>query len=313
MSRDRTTEWSLAIHGGAGTIPRESLSAEKERETREVLEKALLAGSEVLKKGGAAQDAVVAAVTVMEDSPLFNAGKGSVFNSEGKHEMDASLMEGTNRLAGAVSGIVSVKNPVMLCREIIRSSEHVFLSGSGAEEFAREHGIEMMPPEYFYDEFRFQQWQSVRGTTRSMLDHTDERKFGTVGAVAMDRNNHLAAATSTGGMTNKMYGRVGDSPVLGAGTWADDHTCAISCTGHGEYFMRYMAAYDIACLMEYRNLSLQEAVSSVVHEKLKYAGGEGGLVAVDGTGSVVMEFNSDGMYRGSVSSISDCYTAIYSN
>lgn len=313
MGRDKTAEWSLAIHGGAGTIPRESLSAEKERETRKVLEKALLAGSEVLKKGGAAQDAVVAAVAVMEDSPLFNAGKGSVFNAEGKHEMDASLMEGSNRQAGAVTGIVSVKNPVILCREIIRSSEHVFLSGSGAEEFAREHGFEMMPPEYFYDEFRFQQWQSVRGTTRSMLDHTDERKFGTVGAVAMDRNNHLAAATSTGGMTNKMYGRVGDSPVLGAGTWADDRTCAISCTGHGEYFMRYMVAYDIACLMEYRSLSLQEAVRFVVHEKLKEAGGEGGLVAVDGTGSVVMEFNSDGMYRGSVSNISDCYTAIYSN
>jgi beta-aspartyl-peptidase (threonine type) len=313
MSSSGTIEWSIAIHGGAGTIPRNSLSEEKERNTHEVLRKALEEGAELLKKGGRALDAVAAAVSVMEDSPLFNAGRGSVFNFEGRHEMDASLMNGSDRQTGAVTGLVSVKNPVLLCKEIIRSSEHVLLSGAGAEEFATKHGFEKMPPEYFFDDFRYEQWQSVKGTSNSMLDHTNDKKFGTVGAVAMDTGRHLAAATSTGGMTNKMYGRIGDTPIPGAGTWADDLTCAVSCTGHGEYFMRYVAAYDIACLMEYKKLSLQEAVSFVVHDKLRNAGGEGGVIAVDGDGRIVMEFNSEGMYRGSLNNLSGLYTAIYNH
>ncbi len=311
MNNDNKPEWSIAIHGGAGTIPRDSLSAEKERETHLVLQKALNDGADILKAGGSAMEAVVAAVVVMEDSPLFNAGKGSVFNHEGKHEMDAALIDGNGRHTGAVTGLLAVKNPIRLCKEIIQSSEHVMLSGAGAEEFARKHGFEKMPAEYFFDQFRYDQWQSVKGTTKSMLDHTNEKKFGTVGAVAKDKNQHLAAATSTGGMTNKMYGRIGDTPVPGAGTWADDITCAVSCTGHGEFFMRYVAAYDVACLMEYKMMSLQEAVTTVVHEKLGKSGGEGGLVAVDASGAIVMDFNCDGMYRGRASSVSDLYTAIY--
>ena len=257
-------KWSIAIHGGAGTIDRKSMSAVKEAEYTATLEEAILKGEEILSPGGNAIDAVVAAISVLEDSHLFNAGRGSVFNFKGEHEMDASLMDGQNRNAGAVACVSSIKNPIVLSKRVMENSEHVLLSGKSAEEFAKEHDLNFENSDYFFDQFRYDQWQSVRGTDHTMLDHTDEKKFGTVGAVALDVNGNLASGTSTGGMTNKKYGRIGDTPLIGAGTWADNNTCAISCTGHGEYFIRWMAAYDVACLMEYKGLSIKDACSKVV-------------------------------------------------
>lgn len=287
----------LAIHGGAGTILRSSMTTELQTEYEQGLQDALDAGYKVLQAGGSAVDAVQAAVVSLEDFPLFNAGKGAVFNNAGAHEMDASIMDGSNLKAGASSGTSNVKNPVLLARAIMDNSEHVLLCGKGAEQFAKQQGLAFADDAYFYNQHRYEQWQQALKEDIISLDHND-KKFGTVGAVALDKQGNLAAATSTGGMTNKKFGRMGDSPIIGAGTYANNNTCAISCTGHGELFIRTVVAYDISCLMEYKGLSLQEACDIVVHDKLVKIGGEGGLVAIDKHGNICLPFNSEGMYRG---------------
>jgi len=290
------TNISIAIHGGAGTILRSSMNPELQAQYELGLRQARDAGYAVLERGGSSVDAVEVAVAALEDFPLFNAGRGAVFNNVGKHEMDACIMRGDTREAGAVCGVAGVKNPVMLARAVMERSGHVLLSGQGAEEFGRAQGMEFADEAYFYTQQRYEQWQQAQKEDRVQLDHSD-KKFGTVGAVALDTFGNLAAATSTGGMTNKKFGRVGDSPVPGAGTYANNATCAISCTGHGELFLRAVVAHDISCLMEYRGLSLQAACDIVVHDKLVKIGGEGGLVAVDSMGHIAMPFNSEGMYR----------------
>lgn len=290
---------AIAIHGGAGTILRSAMTPEKEARYTQALRDARDAGYAVLAAGGSALDAVETAVTALEECPLFNAGRGSVFTADGTHEMDASIMEGAGRQAGAVSLITGVRNPVRLARLVMERSGHVMLAGEGARAFAQAMGVEFKDPEWFHDDFRFDQWQQVRGSETFQLDHSDdkERKFGTVGAVALDQHGHLAAATSTGGMTNKRFGRIGDSPIIGAGTWADDRTCAISCTGSGEYFIRGVVAYDVACLIEHKGLSLAEAAEEVVQRRLLAIGGDGGLIALNTQGHIAMPFNTEGMYR----------------
>ncbi|MBX2907554.1 MAG: isoaspartyl peptidase/L-asparaginase [Taibaiella sp.] len=287
---------AIAIHGGAGTILRSNMTPELQEAYEAGLKSALDAGYKILESGGTSIDAVEAAVKSLEDFPMFNAGRGAVFNHEGKHEMDAAIMYGKNMMAGAVSNITGVKNPVSLAKTIMQQSEHVMLSGEGALSFAKEKGLAFEDEEYFFTEQRYIQWQEALKDDRIQLDHT-EKKFGTVGAVALDMHGDLAAATSTGGMTNKKYSRIGDSPIIGAGTYANNNTCAISCTGHGEYFIRSVVAHDISCLMEYAGKSLREATDLVVMDKLVKTGGEGGLVAVDRHGNIAMLFNSEGMYR----------------
>ena len=294
--------FSIAIHGGAGTILPALMTPQKELAYRTALNEAIRLGSNILEKGGSSLDAVEAAVVSLENFPLFNAGKGAVFTHKGTHEMDASIMSGLNLNAGAVSGVSKVKNPISLARLVMEKSGHVYLSGQEAEIFASNNGLPIESDNYFYTDERYKQWQDVKDSDTYQLDHTDkseqgEKKFGTVGAVALDLHGNLAAATSTGGMTNKKFGRVGDTPIIGAGTYANNHTCAISCTGHGEYFIRAVVAYDISCLMEYKGLSLKQACDFVVKEKLVKMGGEGGLIAIDKIGNIELPFNSDGMYR----------------
>ncbi len=291
-----TNNFSLAIHGGAGTILRSTMTLELQQQYEAGLQNALDAGYGILHAGGSSIDAVEAAVVSLEDFPLFNAGKGAVFNNIGGHEMDAAIMSGKGLEAGAVCGVSHVKNPVALARAIMDDSEHVLLCGQGAEQFAKLRGLVFEDDAYFYVEQRYQQWQQALKEDRVQLDHSD-KKFGTVGAVALDKDGSLAAATSTGGMTNKKYGRMGDSPIPGAGTYANNNTCAISCTGHGELFIRSVLAYDISCLIEYKGLSLKEACDVVVYDKLVKIGGEGGLIAIDKHCNIEMPFNSEGMYR----------------
>lgn len=301
---------SLAIHGGAGTLTPNLLTPEKEITYKKALDRALLVGKRILENGGDALDAVAAAVVELEDCPLFNAGRGSVFNASGGHEMDASIMDGRNLKAGACAAVSNIKNPVLLAQKVMTDSEHVLLVGSGAIEFAESKGISLVNTDYFFDDLRFLQFQEAKQEDSIRLDHS-ERKFGTVGAVACDIHGNLAAATSTGGMTNKKFGRVGDTPIIGAGTYANNHTCAISCTGHGEYFLRAMVAHDISCLMEYKGLDLQEACDFVVQDKLVKLGGEGGIIGVDAKGNLVFSFNSLGMYRGAWTPATGYYSAIY--
>jgi L-asparaginase / beta-aspartyl-peptidase len=296
-----TGTFAIAIHGGAGTILRSTMTAELQELYEAGLKTALERGYAILEQGGSSLDAVEAAVTELENFPLFNAGKGSVFNNEGNHEMDAAIMEGKSLKAGAVTGVGSVKNPVKLARLVMEQSEHVMLAGKGAEIFAEKVGVERTDKDYFYNEMRYQQWLQALKEDKVKLDHS-EKKFGTVGAVALDKQGNLAAATSTGGMTNKKFGRVGDSPVIGAGTYANNNTCAVSCTGHGEPFLRAVVAHDISCLMEYKGLPLEEATHILVHDKLMQIEGEGGLIAIDNKGNIAMPFNSEGMYRGSMHS-----------
>ncbi|GAB3195702.1 beta-aspartyl-peptidase (threonine type) [Pontibacter aydingkolensis] len=305
--------YAIAIHGGAGTISKSSLTPEKEKAYKDALEQAIMAGHGVLQKGGSALDAVELAVLHLENTPLFNAGRGSVFTNEGKHEMDAAIMCGKTLDAGAVAGVRHIKNPVKLARKVMDKSEFVMLMGQGAEEFALNHDIEFAPAAYFYDEYRYQQLQDARESGKTQLDHSEKKKhkFGTVGAVALDMDGNVAAATSTGGMTNKKYSRVGDTPLIGAGNYANNKTCAVSCTGHGEFFIRAVVAYDVSCLMEYKGYTLQKACDEVVMKKLKSIGGDGGLIAVDTAGEVVLSFNSDGMYRASKLNDQETFTAIY--
>lgn len=306
-------KYTLAIHGGAGTIPKNSLTHEKEQAYLSGLAAALKAGEAILKSGGSSLDAVTAAVQSLEDFPLFNAGCGAVFTHEGKHELDASIMRGDNLMAGAVAGVQGVRNPVLLARTIMEKSEHVLLSGEGAATFAKLQGMKFEDEKYFHNDLRYEQWQMALKEDAVILDHTitNEKKFGTVGAVALDQHGNLAAATSTGGMTNKKFNRIGDTPVIGSGTYANNTTCAISCTGHGEYFIRAVVAYDISCLMEYAGMTLQQACEKVVNDKLVKIGGEGGLVAVDAHGNICLPFNSEGMYRGCLDANGTFITAIY--
>lgn len=349
----------IAIHGGAGTITKANLSPEMEILYRKELETALNVGyNEMLKENGTSCDAVEAAVKYMEDCTLFNAGKGSVFNHEGKHELDASIMTGHDLKAGSVAGVCNIKNPITLARKVIENSEHVMLISKGAEEFGKLVGCDIVNDDYFYTEQRYQQWIKLKDSKQFKLDHNvhqedvtehnnasrkeevndsannddrnptnnntndsinknstnkiacenkneskpngkDYSKFGTVGAVALDRYGNLCSGTSTGGMTNKFYGRVGDSPIIGAGTYANNHTCAVSCTGSGEYFIRNVVAYDVSCMIEYKKgITLKDAVNEIIHVKLKNIGGDGGLIAIDKNGEIVLDFNTEGMYRG---------------
>ena len=297
--------YTLVIHGGAGTILKEDMTPNLEKAYIDGLNQALDAGFAVLEEGGTAVNAVKASLVVLEDHVLFNAGRGAVFTKKGVQEMDAAIMDGQSLAAGAVAGVRNVRNPIELATEVMRNSNHVFLSGKGANDFAIKQGVKLEPDEYFFSQFRYDQWKAIRDSDTYSLDHTHhhleelmrDKKFGTVGAVACDQHGHLAAATSTGGMTNKKYGRIGDSPMIGAGTYANDATCAISCTGHGEMFIRAVASYDVSCLMEYSQLSLQQAMDRVVNNKLKQLNGEGGMIGVDGKGNHAMIFNSAGMYR----------------
>lgn len=300
-------KFSIAIHGGAGTLVKGMMTPEMESRYKADLEKALDAGYDLLAQGKSAVDAVEAAVNLLEDSPLFNAGKGSVFTADETHEMDASIMEGKNLNAGAVSLISGIKNPISLARDIMEKSEHVFLAGVGAMQFAKMNGYTQEPDSYFYDKLRHDQWLEIKDTDSFQLDHSASKdskdskdsKFGTVGAVACDKDGNIAAATSTGGMTNKRFGRIGDSPMIGAGNYANNETCAVSCTGSGEYFIRGVVAYDVSALIEHKGYSLQQAADEVINTRILKIGGDGGLIAVNAKGDIAMPFNTEGMYRGS--------------
>lgn len=291
--------FSIAIHGGAGTLVKGLMTQELEAQYKDALKMARDAGFEVLKTGDSSIEAVETAVKLLEDSPLFNAGKGSVFTAEGTHEMDAAIMEGKHLEAGAVSLITGIKNPVALARDVMDKSYHVFLAGEGAMKFAKEQNHKIEDSDYFYDEVRYQQWQGIKDSDNFQLDHSVkiDGKFGTVGAVACDQNGNIAAATSTGGMTNKKWGRVGDSPMIGAGNYANNKTCAVSCTGSGEFFIRGVVAYDVSCLMEYKGWSLEDAANEVINKRILEIKGDGGLIAVDAKGNIAMPFNTEGMYR----------------
>lgn len=305
--------FAIAIHGGAGTLVKGMMTPELEAKYKADLELARNEGYKILEQGGTALDAVERAVKLLEDSPMFNAGKGSVFTAEGSHEMDASIMDGKTKNAGAVSLITGIKNPVSLARDVMEQSEHVFLAGEGAMQFAKQLKYKLEDTSYFYDDLRHKQWLEIKDTDHFQLDHSKmkDSKFGTVGAVACDQNGDVAAATSTGGMTNKKWGRVGDSPMIGAGTYANNKTCAVSCTGSGEYFIRGVVAYDVSCLMEFKGLSVQEASDEVIQKRVLDIGGDGGLIAIDALGNIAMPFNTEGMYRAFKTSNGEEKISIY--
>ncbi len=302
---------SIAIHGGAGVISRASMSEENERAYRADLGRALDAGYAVLEKGGASLDAVVAAVRILEDSPYFNAGHGAVFSHAGVNELDAAIMDGATQKAGAVAGIRHVRNPIDLARMVMERTPHVLLSGEGAEEFALEQGVTLVPGSYFYTERRWKQLEDAQKAERTASVEEVIGYFGTVGAVARDSKGNLAAATSTGGMTNKRWGRIGDSPIIGAGTYADNATCAVSATGSGEYFIRAVVAHEICARVRLSGVTAAAAAKDVIHGKLKEIGGDGGVIVVDRQGALSLEFNSEGMFRGARDSSGRREVAIY--
>ena len=313
--------FAIVIHGGAGTIKKEFITDEKEKEISNKLQEALDAGYAVLNNGGASLDAVQAAINVMENSPLFNAGKGAVFNSDGKNEMDASIMDGKTLNAGAVAGVQNIKNPVNVARLVMDSIKHVMLSGKGAESFAKKHDIQFEEDSYFYTERR---WNSlmklkekngekipVKNAQNLSTNYVDDHKYGTVGAVAIDKNGNIAAATSTGGMTNKKFNRIGDSPIIGAGTYANNKTCGISSTGTGEYFIRTLAAHETSNLVQYKNFSLKDALHEVIFNEIEPLGGDGGMIGLDKNGNVAWDFNTAGMYRGYKKSTGENVVKLY--
>jgi beta-aspartyl-peptidase (threonine type) len=324
---------AIVIHGGAGTIVKARMTETLQAEYRKVLTESVSAGYKVLQGGGSSTQAVIAAITIMEDSPLFNAGKGSVFTHDGKNEMDASIMEGGQLQAGSVAGVSRVKNPIQLAYKVMENSPHVILAGKGAERFAEQENIELVDTSYFYTERRWQQLQKLlheeaqqgkevdlRGNGKNnhrtslsedLSDGFDDHKFGTVGAVALDQSGHISAGTSTGGMTNKRFGRVGDSPIIGAGTYADNESCGISATGHGEYFIRAAVAHDICARTAYKGTSLQQSADEVIMDKLVRMKGEGGIIGLDPEGNVVISFNSEGMYRAAIDGAGKLSVAIF--
>lgn len=294
--------YAMVIHGGAGTILKENMTLEKEKAYIDAMNKALDIGEEILKNGGSSMDAVEKSIRYMEDSPLFNAGKGAVFTHDGKNEMDASFMYGKDQNAGAVGGVTNVKHPISAARAVLEESEHVMMAGKGAERFAQLQGLEIVDPSYFRTERRWNSLQRILNSEKEKTELSEsddkDKKHGTVGCVALDKDGNIAAGTSTGGMTNKKFNRIGDSPIIGAGTYADNATCGVSSTGHGEYFIRYTVARDIAAMMEYGGKSLKEAADYIINKKLVEKGGTGGVVALDQMGNITMPFNTAGMYRG---------------
>jgi beta-aspartyl-peptidase (threonine type) len=309
---------AIAMHGGAGTITRANLSPEQEAEYRATIDKALELGYAELKSGKDGLDAIVASIQYLEDSPLFNAGIGAVYTYDGGHELDASIMRGDTLQAGAVSSLTTVKNPIIAARLVMEESVHVMLSGVGAERFAAENGLEVVDNTIFNTPRRFEALQRAKAKidgTQAQVDrilgHQDDYKFGTVGIVVLDANGTISAGTSTGGMTAKRFGRVGDSPIIGAGTYADNSSCAVSATGHGEYFIRFIVAADICARMKYQGISLNQAADAVIHDVLKPAGGEGGIIAIDAEGNIAMPFNTEGMYRGSINTKGEKFIGIY--
>ena len=309
----------LAIHGGTGD-PKSEMTPELEKSLRADLERALEVGYQQVKKGASGLDAVEAAIRVLEDAPNFNAGKGAVFTHEGRNELDASIMEGKTLRAGAVAGVTIVKNPITAARAVMEKSKHVLLIGRGAEVFATQAGLEIVDPAYFWTERRWKDIEEIwkkegkqprPKDPRAAKEVAPPHSWGTVGAVALDQAGNLAAGTSTGGMTNKMFGRVGDSPIIGAGTYADNGSCAVSATGHGEYFIRYAVAHDIAALVKYKGLNIAEAAGEVINHKLKAAGGEGGVIALDAKGNYAAPHNSEGLYRGYVTRDGKIHVALY--
>ena len=321
-SNQKTNEFAIIIHGGAGTILKKNMTPEKESEYKAKLTEAIKVGYKILKNGGTSQEAVMKTIQVMEKSPLFNAGKGAVFTNAGTNELDASFMDGKTLNAGAVAGVKDVKSPIELAIKVMTDSEHVMLSGEGASIFAKEKGLEIVDPKYFFTEKRFNSLQRIKDREKTELDHDDKTanfydsdiknaKFGTVGCVALDKEGNIAAGTSTGGMTNKRWGRIGDAPIIGSGTYANNNTCGVSSTGWGEYFIRSQVAYDISAQMEYQNKTLKEATSNVIQDKLTKLGGTGGVVALDKNGNMSFEFNTSGMYRASMNDKGELIVKIY--
>nr|WP_298990777.1 isoaspartyl peptidase/L-asparaginase [uncultured Polaribacter sp.] len=320
----KVNDFAIIIHGGAGTILKKNMTDEKEAAYKAKLEEAIKVGHTILKNGGTSQEAVIKTIQVMEESPLFNAGKGAVFTNAGTNELDASFMDGKTLNAGAVAGVKDVKSPIELAVKVMTDSEHVMLSGEGASTFAKEKGLEIVDPSYFYTERRFKSLQRIIDREKTQLDHDDKTaafydsdiknaKFGTVGCVALDKNGNIAAGTSTGGMTNKRWGRIGDAPIIGSGTYANNNTCGVSSTGWGEYFIRSQVAYDISAQMEYQQKSLKEATRDVIQNKLTKLGGTGGVVALDKNGNMSFEFNTAGMYRASMNDKGDLVIKIYND
>lgn len=304
---DSAQNFGIVIHGGAGNIKKENMSDSLEQAYKAKLDEAIRTGHEILANGGTALEAVQRTINIMEDSPLFNSAKGAVFTNEGKNELDASIMDGETLNAGAIAGVTNVKNPINLAYEVMVNSEHVLLAGKGAENFAEQQGLEIVDPEYFYTENRFRSMERAREREREKNNKTafydpfiKDEKFGTVGCAALDKHGNLAAGTSTGGMTNKKFNRIGDAPIIGAGTYANNKTCAVSSTGWGEFFIRGVVAYDISAMMEYRGISLAEAAKEVIQNKVPKMGGNGGIIAIDHEGNVSMEFNTSGMYRAAM-------------
>lgn len=307
----------IIIHGGAGTILRENMTAEKEAAYRAALEEAIQVGYHILKNGGSSQEAVEKTIHVMENSPLFNAGKGAVLTAEETIELDASFMNGATLDAGAIAGVKTIKNPISAAIEVMENSPHVMLSGKGAEEFAAAQGLEIVEPQYFFTARRINSLQRVKeaeGQTQATAQERlflDQQRYGTVGCAALDANGNLAAGTSTGGMTNKKWNRIGDAPIIGAGTYANNATCAISATGWGEFFIRSVVAHDISALMEYKGLTIQEAAKVVIHDKVAQLGGDGGVVGIDNQGNIAMEMNTPGMYRAHIDNEGKLTVKIY--
>ncbi len=315
-------EFAIIIHGGAGTILKKNMTPEKEAAYNAKLEEAIRVGYEILKNGGTSGDAVIKTIQVMEESPLFNAGKGAVFTNAGTNELDASFMDGKTLNAGAIAGVKDIKSPIEAARKVMTDSEHVMLSGEGASTFAKEKGLEIVDPSYFYTERRFKSLERIRDREKTELDHDEKTsyfydsdiknaKFGTVGCVALDKDGNISAGTSTGGMTNKRWGRIGDAPIIGSGTYANNKTCGVSSTGWGEYFIRSQVAYDISAQMEYSGKGLKEATTDVIQNKLTKLGGTGGVVALDKDGNMSFEFNTAGMYRASMDDKGNLVVKIY--
>jgi beta-aspartyl-peptidase (threonine type) len=318
----KVNDFAIIIHGGAGTILKKNMTPEKEASYEAKLSEAIKVGYTILKNGGTSQEAVLKTIQIMEESPLFNAGKGAVFTNEETNELDASFMDGKTLNAGAVAGVTNVKSPIELAIKVMTDSDHVMLSGKGASIFAKENGLEIVDPSYFYTEKRFKSLQRIKNRNKTALDHDDKKaafydadiknaKFGTVGCVALDKNGNIAAGTSTGGMTNKRWGRIGDAPIIGSGTYANNLTCGVSSTGWGEYFIRSQVAYDISAQMEYQQKALKEATADVIQNKLTKLGGTGGVVALDKNGNMSFEFNTAGMYRASMNDKGDLVVKIY--